>query len=185
MPINTIASLKQRIAELETENTILHEQVDFLTGIPDIQAGIRGETLIADMVHGAMTIHSAAHDVVSRNGVKIEVKFSRLNTPNKGSSSRRWSWNYPLGLKQKKDYDRLILIGIADPRFRQSYKDPSSPYVIFDIPMQDVAAMTQAENHISITTDPTRRGEGTRPLLFREFQATTSELNQRYGIKKR
>lgn len=91
MPSNSIELLKYRIAELETENAVLREQVDFLTGLPDIQAGIMGETLISELVRGTMTIHSAAHDVVSLNGIKIEVKFSRLNIPNKKSQSRRWS----------------------------------------------------------------------------------------------
>lgn len=178
--------LLQRIAELEVENSALIARIDVLEGIPSLRSGIRGESLVATLVHGRMTIHTAPHDVVVANGIKLEVKFSRLNTPNQISKSQRWSWNHPMGQKLGKDFDRLLLIGEADPRYKLSYKDPDSPYVIFDVPRDRVAAMNQNDNHISITTNPNRSGRGTsRILLFRHFQTTLKELEQRYGITRK
>lgn len=163
---DTEASLRAKIQALQEENNLLREKVDFLTGAPDIRAGIKGETLIAEAVGGIVTIHSESHDVTAASGTRIEVKYSRLNRPNLISASMRWSWNYPIGLKQKKNYDRLILMGDADGRYREHYADPTSPFVIFDVPMAAVRTLIQADNHISITTNPVRAGKGTRRILF-------------------
>ena len=176
--------LQERILELEAENVVLRERIDFLEGVPFLRAGMHGETLISQLVNGKMTIHSAPHDIVVPDGRKLEVKFSRLNIPMKIFSSKRWSWNHPLGMTRAKDFDRLLLIGEADPRFCSLYRDPSSPYVIFDVPYSRVAAINQKYNHISITTSPTRAGTGKRTLLFREFQTTIKELERRYGIDR-
>jgi hypothetical protein len=182
----TDKALTRRIAELESIVAILQERIDMLEGVPSLRAGMRGESLVAELVNGRMTIHTAPHDVVVTNGIKLEVKFSRLNIPNRASDSRRWSWNHPLGLKQGKDFDRLLLVGEADPRYRDDYKDPDSPYVIFDVPRDRVVKMNQGDNHLSITTNPNRGGyvATTRRLLFECFQTTLSELESRYGIAR-
>lgn len=189
MAMNSDANkaLRRRIVELESMIATLQERIDILEGVPSLRAGMRGESLVAELVNGRMTIHTAPHDIVVTNGIKLEVKFSRLNIPNRASDSRRWSWNHPLGIKQSKDFDRLLLIGEVDPRYRDDYKDPDSPYVIFDIPRDLVVRMNQGDNHLSITTNPSRGGDtaSTRRLLFESFQTTLSELELRYGIARK
>lgn len=183
MDKQTEATLRAELQTLLEENRLLREQLDFLTGAPDIRAGIKGETLISQAVGGIVTIHSEAHDVTAASGTRIEIKYSRLNRPSLRSASMRWSWNYPLGLKQKKTYDRLVLVGDADGRYREHYVDPASPFVIFDVPMVAVRSLIQADNHLSITTNPLRGGNGTRRTLFEDYQVSLGELTTRYGIR--
>jgi hypothetical protein len=141
--------------------------------------------LISGILNGKLTVHTAPHDIDLKDGRKIEVKFSNLNRPNKNSESTRWSWNYPTGLRRGKAYDALLLIGVADPRFHELYLDAECPYVIFDIPMKAVKRFNQRGNHISITTDPSRGGDGTRVALFAEFQTTMELLKRKYGFRTR
>jgi hypothetical protein len=178
-----ILNLKNELKTLRKENIFLREQIEFLTGVPDIVAGLKGETIIADAIGGDVTLHTDSHDVESPTGIKIEVKYSRLNKPSKKSNSLRWSWNYPMGLKLKKVYDRLILLGDADSRYREFYASPESPYVMFDLPIEDVQDLMQAGNHISITTNPSNRTSGTRRILFDKYQITLADLKERYQIK--
>lgn len=179
--------LKSRIRTLELENERLRERIDFLEGVPSLRAGILGESLIAQLVNGKITAHAAPHDVIVTNGTKLEVKYSRLNIPMQTSTSRRWSWAHPLGLRGGKDFDRLLLIGEADPRYRQSYKESGSPYVIFDVPYEAAVNMNRKDQMIQITTDPNRKDprSDVRNQLFQCFQTTLTELKRRYGISSK
>ena len=144
---------------------------------------MHGELLVAELLQGRITTHTAPHDVVVGKGLKLEVKYARLNTPNlRFPNSQRWSWAHPLGQKGGKDFDRLLLIAEADPRYREDYRDPNSPYVLFDVPYDDVVSLNSEHDLIQMTTDPNRRGSGRRVRLFEEFQTTLAELKKRYGI---
>ena len=127
--------LRTRVAELEYE-------LAFLKTHPTLLQGLRGETLVAQLTGGALTQYAAQHDVVLPNSVRVEVKFSKLNKPAPGSTTRRWNWSKPLGWRDKgKDFDFLLLIGEKDHRFPEQYLD-KSPYVFFLIPkghVQEVA----------------------------------------------
>jgi len=176
-------SLLQRIAVLELENSRLKERVDFLEGIPTLRAGIKGERLIAQMLDGRLTVHTAPSDVILTSGIRIEVKYSRLTTPNrKFTNSKRWNWAHPLGTYGGKAYDRLLLIGEADPRFRAYYKDPASPYVFLDLAFAVVQEINRKDHMIQITTDPKRKGGGTRYLLFGKHETTVDILKATFGL---
>jgi len=178
------ASLQLRIRELEAENLRLRERIDFLEGVPSLRAGMHGELLIAELLQGRITTHTAPHDVVLSEGLTIEVKFARLNTPNlRFPNSQRWSWAHPLGQKGGKIYHRLLLIAEADPRYRDLYRDPMCPYVLFDVPFSEVKYLNSPQDLIQMTTDPNRTGSGRRMRLFNEFQTTLAELKNAYGIK--
>ena len=128
------AELKLRIEQLEQELLFLKTHPVFLQGL-------KGETLIASLTGGELTSFAAEHDVELGSNVKLEVKFSKLNTPVAGSSTRRWNWSKPMGWKDKgKDYDFLLLVGDKDKRFPTQYKD-SSPYVFFLIPIAMVPSI--------------------------------------------
>jgi hypothetical protein len=70
-------ALKSRILELERE-------LVFLKTHPTIAQGLKGETIIAKLTHGIATTYAEAHDLVVGQDIRIEVKFSKLNTPVKG-----------------------------------------------------------------------------------------------------
>lgn len=133
-----VVALKQRIAELELENARLKGELDFLKVHPTIAQGIKGETLIAQLVGGSVTSYSESYDVCTSTGVRIEVKYSKLNQPMKVAPTRRWNWSKPLGwLDNGKDYHYLLLIGEKDSRYFDQYPD-TTPYVYFLVPIQYV-----------------------------------------------
>jgi len=178
-----IETESRTLSLLREENALLRQRISFLEGIPDLVQGIRGESLIAHLVNGKMTTHIAPHDVDTPSGTKLEVKFSRLTIPVPGCNTKRWNWCYPLGSRLTKTYDRLILIGEADQRYTQFYLDPNSPYVMFDIPMEDVRALLKKENMLAITTNPRIGRKGIRTELFSLYQVSAGMLKQRYGFE--
>ncbi|MEF8697781.1 MAG: bZIP transcription factor [Candidatus Accumulibacter sp. UW26] len=133
-----ILALEQRILELEAENARLNTELDFLKIHPTIAQGIKGETLIAQLVDGVVTAYSDSYDLLTSTGLRIEVKYSKLNHPMKVAPTKRWNWGKPLGwLDKGKDYHYLLLIGEKDPRYLDQYPD-DTPYVYFLVPLQDV-----------------------------------------------
>lgn len=130
---------------LEEENKILRLRVEslerelaFLKTHTSIAQGMRGESLIMDLAGGVIGSYASQHDLMLKDGTKIEVKFSKLNTPNLNASTRRWSWSKPLGWKDKgKNYDLLLLVGEKDERFKVHDID-DSPYVFFLVPYSNV-----------------------------------------------
>lgn len=124
--------LKKRISVLESE-------IAFLRTHPSIMQGIKGETLIAKLTGGSISTYAESHDVKIGDSIKIEVKFSKLNTPNRVASTKRWNWSKPLGWMDKgKDFSFLLLIGEKDERFLDQYLD-DAPYVFFLIPYSKVS----------------------------------------------
>jgi hypothetical protein len=150
--LNTADAANQKIIELESEIITLRERIHSL----EEGAGIAAEQWVAGLVGGTLTTGSAFHDITSPTGRRFEVKFSRLNIPMKNSNSRRWSWGHPLGYAGAKRFDRLILVAEADPRFRDLYREPLAPYVLFDIPFDSVVSVMRKDHLIQITTNPRR-----------------------------
>jgi len=127
----------ERWKQLEDENRRLKAELEFLKMHPVFVAGLKGETLVCDLVGGKLTPFAESYDIVAGK-YKIEVKYSNLGAPVRGAATRRWSWSKPLGYKNKgKAYDYLVLIGEKDSRFPDQYLDSTS-YVCFFIPRSDV-----------------------------------------------
>ena len=169
-----------RIATLEAENAALRARLRAL----EEAAGIAAEQFVAELVGGVLTTGSAFHDITAPDGTRFEVKFSRLSIPMKTSNSRRWSWGHPLGSNGAKQFDRLILVAEPDPRFRHLYREPESPYVLFDIPFESVLQVMRKDHLIQITTSPSRTfGETakTANTLFQQFHVTSSQLREHYN----
>ena len=173
-------ALKQRIIELEAENSRLNRELDFLKMHPTMAQGLKGEMLIAQLVDGVVTDYAAGYDVLTRTGLHIEVKYSKLNHPMKVAPTKRWNWGKPLGwLDQGKDYHYLLLIGEKDPRYRDQYPD-GTPYVYFLVPLQAVRdVMDQGKTiggMIQITTNLAKlEKKANRPSLL-NFQVGYERL---------
>jgi hypothetical protein len=137
MPQDDPASIEQPVKEndvLKQQIAALEEKIAFLTTHPALARGMRGGHLIAKLTGGALADYAAKYDV-QKGKIKIEVKSSKLNHPDLGSSTRRWNWSKPNGWKDKgKNYDFLLLIGDKDTRFLDQYPNDSCPYVFFLIP---------------------------------------------------
>jgi hypothetical protein len=185
-----IATLEEKILKLLEENTRLKSSVHFLRLNPKLVDGIKGETLVANLIGGKLTPHTAPHDLAlgrkGRRDLKIEVKYSNLGQPDKNVPTKRWSWAGIFGLYHGKDFDRILLIGAADPRYKRFYRDVRSPFVIFDLSYKDAKRIARGSdgNIIQLTTNPLSVTSAHLKELFHQHQCTTAELKKRYKFKK-
>jgi hypothetical protein len=137
----TMMALEEENREMKARIAALEKEIEFLKTHPTLVQGMKGETLIAKITGGVLGAYADTYDLVVGETIKVEVKFSKLNTPVAGSSTRRWNWSKPLGWKDKgKDYDFLLLVGNKDPRFLRQYLD-DSPYVYFLVPRTKVTGI--------------------------------------------
>ena len=174
------SDLKHRVAQLENE-------VAFLRTHPVFVQGLKGETLIASLTGGELSSFAAQHDVVVSGNIKIEVKFSKLNTPVLGSATRRWNWSKPLGWKDKgKTYDFLLLVGDKDIRFPGQYKD-KSPYVFFLVPRADVPRVCTSGSAIGANVQLTTnlpRAMSAASIALKSFMVLQAEVSAIFSTAK-
>ena len=166
---------RSQIAWLQKEIDILRDHIDHFSPA----GGFSAEAFVASIVGGQVTSHTEQADVKLPSGLCLEVKYSRLNRPNPVSPTLRWSWAHVFGNSGNKKYESLILVGKQDSRFVDAYKDPLSPYVIFDVPYSAVSSLAR-NGLIAATTKPTWNST-TRGLLFSKFEVSRRELADRYG----
>jgi hypothetical protein len=175
--------LKSRIDELECK-------LAFFENHPSIAQGIKGETLVSRMLNAAISSHNASYDLnVKHKNLLLEIKFSRLNNAVRKRTTCetfRWAWSKPFGESGEKVYDRLILIGEKDERYIDKYKDPSCPYILFDIPYEEIMPLTIQTNagryrSIQLTTNPKTARSSASPL-FDTYQVKIQDLELRYGV---
>jgi hypothetical protein len=177
-----VTILRRRVAELECENEILRAKVTFFERAPWMRDGILGEEIVAELIGGTTTRVNHRFDVVTRlKTARLEVKYSNLNLAVKNSIAKRWTWAHILGFDRAKKFDGLILVGVADVRFRHSYRDPASPYILFDVPYADLAAVVRHSTQIiQLTTNPLTARTAVARALFDRFQLTPDELISKY-----
>lgn len=130
--LTDVETLKKHNTLLEERVSQLEREVEFLRLHPTIAQGMKGERFVCQLTKGVASKMNASFDVETQSGVKLEVKFSKLNTPVKSApDTKRWSWSKPMGwLDKGKDYDFLLLVAEKDYRFHDQYLD-DSPYAIF------------------------------------------------------
>ncbi len=138
--------------------------------------------MIAILLGGDLT-HPQSSDL--RVGeLRLRIRFSTIKTPKANSlGSNRWSW--PDVLEDFTQYDRLILMGVPDERFRNRYFDPRCSFVLFDIPFEDVETVSQItgpHRNIHLITDPQTAQSAFTGRLFSNFQITEPELESRYAF---
>lgn len=184
-----IAALQRENSALRSKVKELEERVTFLTTHAALRAGIVGEQLISQIVDGVRTSYAAQHDIVGKDGSRIEVKYARLNCADPGATStKRWPWGKIFGEGGDKDYDFLVLIGERDERYARLYKDPLSPFVLFVLPFANIEPFTMSMNGgryraIQLSSNPSSARLGHRAKrLFTEFQVTPAELSSRFGL---
>jgi hypothetical protein len=170
--------------DLELENTRLRAEVEFLKSNPTVAKGLKGESLIANLIHARISKRGAGHDLESHKGsVLFEVKYSSLL---KGPRNvKRWVWSKLYGERGNKKYNRLLLVGDVDPRFAHKYADPESPYIFFDLAYQDVIRFTRGirpgrQSRMELTTNPNSVISSRASALFESFQVHPDELSYRY-----
>jgi hypothetical protein len=158
MKVDNTEFLKEEVRTLRSRVAELEAQLRFLETHEFIAQGLRGESLTCELTGGVASALGEGYDVLVGGLLKLEVKFSRLRTPVKGATTRRWQWTRPLGWKNYgKDYDLLLLIGERDHRYANQYPDDSG-YVYFLIPKPNVRALMTVDRemgagHITVGTN--------------------------------
>lgn len=181
--------LLAEIQSLKDANLRLRHEVEYLRLNPSIARGMRGETLVADFVGGVRSKRGAGHDVLTTDGLQlIEVKYSSLLQAIGGRPVRRWVWTKLFGELGRKQYDRLLLVGESDSRFMDMYVDPTSPYVIFDIPYQNAIELAGGiksgrYSQIQLTSNPSTVKSSRAKELFEVYQVPVWELRRRYSLR--
>lgn len=148
--------------------------------------GTLAEDYVCKLLGGKATERNADHDLVIGRR-RFEIKGSKCNMFYSGVYSyTRWTWHNFLGIGSKKTFHRLILVGEADPAHRSTYRDPRSPYVIFDVPVsfaKEVAASRARYGSIfTFQLISHRDGAKTSALCKKmwDYEVTRSELKDRY-----
>jgi hypothetical protein len=178
--------LKAEIVRLRNEVGVLNDRLNILSKHPKLVKGLQGETLVAKILNGIQTGSTVSFDVdLQDQNIKIEVKNSCLNNVlGSGSKTKRWNWARPFGENGGKIYDQLVLLGDADPNYQHLYLDPSSPYICFDIPFQEIMPLTIKSNSyrsIQLTTNP-KTARSAASILYEKYQITLSDLILKYNF---
>jgi len=180
-----IARITDLEAELETcrrENKLLRSKLGSTVWRVDAE---KAEAFIYDLIGGTRTRGSAPYDLEAPDGTTIEVKFSNLNKAMPNSGMRRWVWARVLGRNNAKIFDRLILLGPHDPRFREQMRDPVSKWVIFDVPYDEVLSLAEKDGMIWVGTHATKFGKRlTHRRLMCEYQVSQNEIKARYSVAR-
>lgn len=187
--ISENAALRKEIKSLKGGIIHLKNRLAVFENHPTIAEGIKGETLIADLIKGSITAGNSSYDILIENKtLKLEVKLSRLNdaVSSRATKTFRWAWAKPFGESGNKVYDRLILIGEKDQLCKHLYLDPGCPYIFFDVPYDDVAPLTIKTNRgrfrsIQLTSNPHTARSSASPL-FKSYQVSLAELKKRYRL---
>ena len=178
----TLIAENQRLRE---EVVALRAEVRFLRQNRAIAKGIQGEALVSHLLGGKASSVGASHDFTAASGALIEIKYSSLLACVKSRPTRRWVWSKMFGERGQKRYDRLLLIGDVDPRHRELYAAPHSPYVIFDLPFEAATEICGGikigpESKLQVTTNPSTVRSWQAQALFNHFQVSPRELKVRY-----
>jgi hypothetical protein len=179
-------SIEARLHHLATENAELRKEVQLLRGNPRLAQGLRGEVLIAEIVSGSRAKGGSSYDVEANAGrLRIEVKFSSLLTGISGRPLCRWVWTKLFGELGRKSFHRLILVGESDSRFAAHYREPQSPYVIFDLSYRAAGSLVGGVRPgrscaIQLTTNPASVKSARAIALFQRHQITVEQLQSRY-----
>jgi hypothetical protein len=122
--------------------------------------------------------------IIPGHDLRLEVKYSNSHLAVRHSITRRWSWLDLFGRDGGKSYNRVILVGDADPRFVDLYKDRDSPFVMFDLSFEDARKYYNFElGAIKLSTNPRTARTALANAFYNGFQVTRDELAAKYRQK--
>lgn len=180
---NLIERLMHENAELKREVATLRNELSFLNSHERLARGIRGETLLANLIGADLTSHTAGHDLVREDGLMIEVKSARLNIPTERSATKRWVWGrlFGAGADERKAYDYVILVGERDDRYAELYAEPNDPFVFFVLPYSEVRQFCTGSTGNAMITLTTRIKEGMKnQRLFTHYMMSMAQIEKKF-----
>ena len=163
---------------LRFENAALRLQLAFVEPSIRRATGMCGEAWTAMASGGCPTPCGAGFDLNAK-GQRLEIKTSSL-IPCR-ASGYRWGWERLFGGKKvPKVYDRLVLLGEVDDRFRELYSlSPEQPFIIFDVPYDTVRSELGERTGFKLNTDPFQI-QRKYPWLW-GYRVTLEEFVATYG----
>lgn len=189
-PTQYLQEIYDAVARLRAERLASHQPLeDILAAAKALEllasSGRAGcsaaESAVAQWTGGNVTPqYDAGYDVVSQNGSRLEVKYSKLNRPHKSGDSTRWNWTNILGNASefKKPYDYLILVGQADERFLSDFPVLDGKFVVFAIPRayvendrSKIRLSSAARGTIALSTNPNLAHTRSMIELFAKSEA--------------
>jgi hypothetical protein len=169
--------------KLRQENEHLRSKLIFLEIHPTIARGMRGEKIVAKITKYEKIEGNKSADLTN-SILNLEVKYSKCTTANKGRPTKVWTWGKIFGTSGKKEYDRLFLVGYADPKYSKLYPDKDSPYVLFDLSYEDATEWAinggTASKLIKITTNP---NAAKSKEFIKKFCKTSKEIEANYDLE--
>ena len=168
---------REEYDNLLTKISLLESQLRFLGQHKTLALGMAGEQLVARLSGGITTGHTSRHDIELQQGQTIEVKTAKISVPvaAKPNSGKRWQWHKIYGQDGGKIYDWLVLIGHADPRYKELYIDQNSEYVIFFIPFGELPNYITSGNMIVLSSNPIT-ASGKSAGMFSKHQVLADDL---------
>lgn len=118
--------------------------------------------------------HSYDYEItVNGRSQRVEVKYSTIHF-----ASKKWSFLKPLGESGRRDFDILLLIGLADNRFLSLYHCDAAltGLVFFAIPIAEAKSCCYRGiwAQIEVPTDP--RNHRRKAVLLYRYQIGATEL---------
>jgi hypothetical protein len=175
------------VKDLREENGRLERKVSWLKRLIRNSTGENAELSIAELLNAMHSEKNDAHDMTVRDGKLLEVKGSLCNHFNvKKGDYWRWTWHNFLGSGGNKTYDRLILVGEADKKYIETYRDKKAPFVIFDVPFKWASDVAREKKTVKFAFHLQTKLSGAKSARCREiwkFEVTREELISRYKVK--
>jgi hypothetical protein len=170
---------EEYVRSLLIEIEHLKQQVLFLTRHTTIAQGIKGETISASITNAIRQNYGSAFDLLAKNNIRIEVKFSKISQRSYLHHQKRWAWGKIFGQSGQKDFDFILLVGEKDMRFADVYRDSEGVFVIFCIPKIDITEKhiyaSKGTAFIQLNTNPS---DGKYRQYFRKYEMTVSEIER-------
>jgi hypothetical protein len=172
-----LAQKDEIILALENENAALKNEIKALKTKIEFARGVPVEELVKEWTEGTRMNYKDGHDVTTKNGTRLEVKFSNVHTLK--SSIKRWNWDSLLGENEKKEFDYLVLAGAKD----ESYEYPALPYVLFIVPRDAVNDITSRGNCMALNTNlDIVRGNSQKSTTLKRYLVRSQNEFERFKL---
>jgi len=155
-----LAQRDEDVLELQKEIRKLKTQIEYARGVPV-------ERLIAEWTGGEITAYKHSHDVTTKKGKLLEVKYSKIHT----QKTKRWVWDSLRGENRTKIYHFLVLAGSKEGLY--GYPDDLQ-YALFLLPLKAVEHMNR--DSVALNTNLQKARGLHAPLLINHLVHSRSEF---------